>query len=337
LNQTATSRFHKLSLLTLVAVFVLILVGGIVRSTGSGMGCPDWPKCFGQWVPPSSVDELPGDYRVQYASYRDKKNQKFIRFIRNIGLDETANQLQFDPAILVEEEFNVVKTRVEYVNRVVGVVIGLLITLLFIRSFRFFREQPLIFWAALVAWLAVVITGWFGSIVVSTNLTPWTVSVHLAFAFLIVGMLVYTSAKTTNWGINNSPSWLLWLCMSLLAIQVYFGIQVREGIDLLAHGGTERSTWVSLLGSSFILHRSFSWLLIAANGYLAFLLYKNYSAPALWLALAGLTLASVLTGVVLAYAGIPKMVQPIHLLLSALNFGLLYWLMVKRERIVNTI
>ena len=46
------NRFQKLSLATTVMTLVLIGVGGTVRGTGSGLGCPDWPRCHGKWYPP---------------------------------------------------------------------------------------------------------------------------------------------------------------------------------------------------------------------------------------------------------------------------------------------
>ena len=128
MNHSATKGYYKLCLSTLVAVYFLILVGGIVRTTGSGMGCPDWPKCFGQWVPPTSIDQLPPDYKEQFSAIRYKKNQKFARYLSAIGMSDTANKILNDDAILVESDFNAQRSLIEYLNRLVGVAIGTAIT-----------------------------------------------------------------------------------------------------------------------------------------------------------------------------------------------------------------
>lgn len=328
MNATATKGFFKLSLTTLVAVYFLIAVGGIVRATGSGMGCPDWPKCFGSWVPPTSVEQLPDNYKESYAQYRDKKNQKFVRILHAVGMHETADQISTDKSILVEADFNPTKTWIEYLNRIVGVIIGLLIVILFLRSLQFRKAIPSIFWLSLATLIAVLIQGWFGSIVVSTNLTQWTITVHMFLAMLIVAILVYLASVSANHlaTIQVAPSvkWWVVLCAGLLLTQTFFGTQVREGIDRLV--GVTRDTWIASLGMEFIIHRSFSWVIVLAHGYLLWKLYKTSSAKALTTTLMVLILASVFSGVGMAYGGVPPFLQPVHLTLATVTFGVQLYL-----------
>src|SRR5690606_7990843 len=96
------------------------IAGSIVRTTGSGMGCPDWPTCFGKVIPPTCSCELPADYKTTYLAHRKEKVEKFANLIARFGFDDLANEVRNDKSILVEEDFNAARTWTEYGNRLVG-------------------------------------------------------------------------------------------------------------------------------------------------------------------------------------------------------------------------
>lgn len=321
--------FRKLTLLTLVAVYLLIMVGGIVRSTGSGMGCPDWPKCFGSWVPPTSVEQLPENYKEVYVAHREKKNVRFANYLEKLGMSETAEKILNNKAILEEADFNVTKTWVEYINRVIGVVIGLLIFAVFLASVRFWRWDKKITIIGFVTFFLVGFQGWIGSFVVSTNLTPWTVTVHMLLALVIVALLVYLYFESTkDKQIRKVPYGLslLVFCMILLVVQIVLGTQVREAIDVAASSLLPRSSWIEASWTSFVVHRTFSWLIVVAHVVLLWKLLKSEGSKILPYSLAVLILTTILSGVGMAYFAIPAFLQPVHLTVASITVGLQFLL-----------
>jgi len=306
------------------------------------MGCPDWPKCFGKWTPPSSVTELPENYKDIYASYRDKKNQKFARYLRMIGLNETADRIVNDQSILQEADFNPTKTWIEYFNRIVGVIIGLLIMAVFISSWRYRKTHRHLTLIAFLSLLLVIIQGWFGSIVVSTNLTGWTITIHMFLALLLVAQLIWLIRKTDNANdnINRNPVSFWWtvVCLAVLFVQILLGTGVREAIDVVSTT-QPRETWIDTIGQTFKLHRSFSWIVLLMGVGLIVNLRKTQGIKPFPLAVILLILGTILTGIGLGYFGVPAWLQPIHLLVATVTFGMLFMLLlmlkgnvVKREQ-----
>ncbi len=57
-NPPVSRSFQRLSLAAAIAVYALMIIGGAVRITGSGLGCPDWPLCYGRALPPLEITAL---------------------------------------------------------------------------------------------------------------------------------------------------------------------------------------------------------------------------------------------------------------------------------------
>lgn len=151
--------FRRVAVAALVATYLLIFLGALVRVSGAGLGCPDWPHCFGRWIPPTDVSQLPPD---------------------------------MDPS-----DFNFVLAWIEYVNRLMGVIVGLLIASVGIMAIAKFRKHKSILFASILAAVLVAYQGWQGSQVVSSELEPLIVSVHMGIAFIIVSLLLYVVYRQT--------------------------------------------------------------------------------------------------------------------------------------------
>lgn len=327
--------FRKVSLITVIAVYFLIMVGGVVRSTGSGMGCPDWPKCFGRWVPPSHVDQLRDDYQEIYLAKRVEKNSRFVDKLYALGFDKKAEKIKNDKSILLEEEFNAVKTWIEYINRLLGATIGLLIIGTFLYSLRLLKMDKVLVALSFLNIVLVIFQGWIGSIVVSTNLLHWMITLHMFLALLLVCLLLYVHYRSYRLAhiINpktDKPNRLYWILITafiLMNVQVVLGTQVREQVDLIAaqFGNLFRSEWVDHLGNYFLIHRSYSLLLLAVHILFIYKIYKysfrNASMFRWSQVLIGIIFLEIISGMAMSYFGIPAFLQPVHLLLGSLIIG----------------
>ncbi|MBS3965282.1 MAG: COX15/CtaA family protein [Methylomonas sp.] len=316
IDSIAATRFRRLGILTIVAVYCVILAGGIVRASGAGMGCPDWPTCFGQWIPPTHESQLPANYQQIYAAR---------------GYENTA--------------FNPVKTWTEYSNRLIGASTGFLVLLTAWASRIYRRHDPGIFILSLFVLGLVGFQGWLGSAVVASNLKPLMITLHMLLALLIVALLIYGIARSQkpllsqidSHGLTVRFDTVLKIAMAMSLLQIVMGTQVRESIDFIAHqhGYIDRQYWRDSFPVIFYVHRSFSSLILFTNLWLVWQIRRQADSSNLLLktgyALAGLIVIAILAGVSLDRLGFPAMAQPIHLLMANLIFGAQCFLLVCRR------
>lgn len=327
-----SKAFIRFNWITLVLIYLIVVAGSFVRITGSGMGCPDWPKCFGQWVPPTNASELPENYKEKYSERRAKKIEKFAKFLTSIGMKETAEKLKNDPLLLVEEDFNRSKTWTEYVNRLFGFLAGNAMLLSFIWLMLKYRKRKLLLLAGFNL-ILMAIEAWFGSIVVASNLVPWTITIHMLLALVIIAIQIYFIRLISPVYAKNvkHPKWMLiliWVCFVITFYQMFLGTQVRESIDELTKYGYGRETWTDKLGMPFYIHRSFSWLVLVLIVIVAWKnekMQKMISVRAMFIVLC----LELLSGVLLAYADMPGLVQTSHLIFATILFGILTMLVIR--------
>jgi cytochrome c oxidase assembly protein subunit 15 len=322
IDPKANRRFRRLALNTVICLYCVIIAGGVVRSTGAGMGCPDWPKCFGRWIPPTTLSELPADYKTIYGA-----------------------------KLKGEIEFNPVKTWIEYGNRLIGAFTGVMMFLTLLASIPFAKSAHRgIFYKSRAAFIIIGFQGWLGAKVVSTELMPVMITLHMLLAIVIVFILLYLftwssfSKDTLNIGTDrNVINKLGWLVLSLSLIQILLGTQVRENMDdvIKALGYGARSAWIEQLDAKFYIHRTFSILILAANFYWFYKISNSSIKGSVVSRIAGASILvlgiELLSGIIMAYFGVPPFAQPVHLTLAILLIGLQFviWLLVNGDKYLN--
>lgn len=321
------TRFQKLALAALVSVLLLMFVGAIVRVTGSGMGCPDWPTCWGCLIPPTSVEEVDFE-KLPIERFRSK-----------------AERMGRDPETITEEslraEFNPRHVWTEFINRLCSLPVGFFCLATFIAGFWQREKRPLVFWMAFVSLVVVLINAWMGARVVYSGLKPGVLTAHLALAMLLTGTLAYCVWRGTDqpWRVKMAPAMLsrLRLAVSLLLLTVVaegiIGAQVREMTDELAkfHDNAPRSTWIAELEGSwnYLFHRSFSWVVMASGVWAWWISRKHRDGGTgpVENTVLGILLAQMVLGLVMARIHIYSWVQVLHVGLAAVLLTFIWlWL-----------
>ena len=331
-------RYAGICLLTLLATYTLIAAGSIVRSTQAGMGCPDWPKCYGHWLPPQDENQLPADYRAQYYAIRRNKNLRLASGLRQLGMYKAAEIIEKEALVFRSEHFNVKKAWIEYINRLLGVTVGVLVLFLCtLAGFGYLGTASQgIFWQSLAAGIYTVAASLLGAVVVVTHLLPFSVTLHMSLAFLLIGALISAykrqkQLKIPPIQISKGTRYALKALFLLLIVQLLMGTQVREGIDHLLSLTWERTKVIDGVGMTFHLHRSISLVLISAQFMFCYWLWRKRApqkVQRLSQTILMIYFLELCLGLLLYYAALPATIQPLHLLLAGAAYGLQWYLIV---------
>ena len=329
-------RFNFWTKTSILIVYLVIATGGIVRMTGSGMGCPDWPKCFGYYIPPTNIAELTWVSekifeKGQMIIYNDELKMSKKDFIS--GSDFNPKNWQ-DYTKHDYSVFNPLHTWVEFINRLIGVVCGISVLILGFYSIQFYKKKPIITFLSLLTIIAVGFQAWLGKIVVDSNLSPYSITIHMLMALLIISILIFIHFQNGNYKKNNVKNIALknivLLSLIFTIIQIVIGTQVREFIDeqIIMIGETKKNLWLLVLPSIFLTHRSFSLLILTVNFFLIYLSRKINLNSKIIFWIIGIIAIEIILGVAMYYLHFPFSSQPLHLLLATILFGVQFFFYV---------
>lgn len=335
------NRFPTIVKITLASLYLIFLAGSIVRMTGSGMGCPDWPKCFGYYIPPTSEEQITWQPNSIY--------EEGIIIIKDevlfVAEQEVKTALIFDENNWEEytkheyATFNKFHTWVEYINRLVTVLSGFIFLFLLTGSLKFRKENKWIPIISFIAFFFMLVEAFLGKMVVDSNLKPTMITIHMVIGLLIIGLvlrlLFIIRKEKTSYKYHALFNKLLILSIIFSLIQIAMGTQVRQFIDeQVKLFGFENKEY-SLMNPSFkfYFHRSFTIAIILVNFGLFYLnqLHKLGYKLVNWILV--LLFLETITGILMYYAEFPLGTQAIHLLSGALLFGVQFYLWMQSRKI----
>ena len=294
------NTFRNFSYLSTGLTYLLIFVGGLVRVAGAGMGCPDWPKCFDRWIPPTSLEQLPD---------------------------------HIDPA-----KFNIVLAWIEYSNRLFGALVGLVITITTFLAFKYYKHVDRIKWSVLAAFFLTLVEGWLGSVLVETVLNPITITLHLLLALVIVMLLLYAAQEAyyvenpDSEKMSRYPSklkWMFGLLAGILLLEVVLGTEIRGGLEMIRKDNpmVESQFLLNMLGPFKYIHTILGFIITGFSGMLWYRLVNNSINPSkimtqISTAILGLVLTQIIMGELLVFLNVIPLIQLFHMWVASWILGL---------------
>ena len=266
---------------SLILIFLVIVAGATVRVTGSGMGCPDWPKCFGYLIPPIEREQL--EWKSEFSYNKNEiiifnESLKIAKSNFKSGIEY--NKLNWAPYLKHDYSvFNVYHTWIEFINRLLGAIAGIATLAMLFYSLSYWRKNKIIVLGSLLIVLGMGFQAWLGKEVVDSNLMPLKITIHMLMALIILALLVLilyiTNQNSVNIKKNKTLIYITSFGFFLTLIQIFSGTQVRQFIDIqMNEYPNQFELWLKFAPIKFYFHRSFS-IIILITHFLLWLEFKK--------------------------------------------------------------
>ena len=312
---------------SLVLILLVIAAGATVRVTGSGMGCPDWPKCFGYLIPPTEKSQLEWKADVFYNAGEVIIVNESLRVANsNFKSYKKYNQSKWTPYLKHEYSvFNVYHTWIEFINRLIGAIAGIATLLMLFFSLSYWKKNKIVVFGSLLVVLGMGFQAWLGKEVVDSNLLPIKITIHMLMALIILGLLVLLLCVMNRNSIdlkNKKIIYITIIAFCLTLIQIFSGTQVRQFIDLqMNEYPNQYELWLKFAPIKFYFHRSFSILIFLTHLFLWLEFKKTNFIPFSLKIIISVIGLEIFTGAIMYYLDFPITTQPIHLFLATLIFS----------------
>ncbi len=279
--------------MALAAIYLLIYVGGLVRVSGAGLGCPDWPRCFDRWIPPTDISQLPADV---------------------------------SPVL-----FNVTLAWIEYVNRIVGVWTGLVVFAMAWAGRHTGRATRMKSWSAFAVvaiqgWLgSVVVESNLAHGAVTLHLLLALVAVGLLISLVVDESPVPKDTPRASTGLLRGTAALTAVCL----MQIWIGAEVRGEVDIVRDEWPLLSDVdvVQRLGEWVTLHSLIAVGMVIGTWHVtAHVFNERRPIRAQGWTLVFLILLQMVLGMAMFSAGVLPILQIVHQWISCLYFGILVWI-----------
>jgi len=199
-------------LASIAFTYILVFIGGFVRVTDSGLGCPDWPKCFDRWYPPLSSNQIPENFQKHYDNYNCVDGEEC-------------------------KEFDIKKAWIEYLNRLFSAVTGIVMLIAVFYLFKLKSDYKTSFYLGASALALTGVEGLIGKYVVVSHLDGGIITIHLLIALVIISLLIM-SYLTIKWNAigqyskyDSSQIYIVKWILFLMIAGIVLGTQIRTDIE----------------------------------------------------------------------------------------------------------